>query len=78
MLDSALKLFFELRSNDLDLRKRPSTSEFLAYIAALTRDPEVTSANPVPPAATLRALAVLVKAPEDQAAARRHVDAASR
>ena len=78
MLDSALKLFFELRSNDLDLRKRPSTSEFLAYIAALTRDPEVSSASPVPPAATLRALAVMVKAPEDQAAARRHVDAASR
>ena len=78
MLDSALKLFFELRSNDLDLRKRPSTSEFLAYIAALTRDPEVSSASPVPPAAALRSLAVLVKAPEDQAAARKHVDAASR
>ena len=76
MLDSALRLFEDLRSGQLDLRKRPSTSEFLAYVAALTQDPEVSASQPVPTQAALRALAVLVKAPEDQAAARRHLESA--
>lgn len=76
MLDSALSLFTDLRSDQLDLRKRPSTSEFLAYVAALTQDAEVAAGQPVPVAAALRALAVLVKAPEDQAAARRHLEQA--
>jgi len=73
MLDSALKLFEHLRSSTADLRKKPSTSEFLAYVTALTRDPEVNAAKAVPPAAALRALSVLVKAPEDQTTAREHV-----
>jgi MoxR-like ATPase len=72
MLNSALKLFETLRSG-LDLRKRPSTSEFLAFVATLTQDPEVSSQRPLPAQAALRALAVLVKAPEDQKAARAHV-----
>ncbi|HMW22758.1 MAG TPA: MoxR family ATPase [Burkholderiaceae bacterium] len=73
MLESALTLFFRLREARLDLRKRPSTAEFLAFVTALSQDAEVAPDRALSAEPVLRCLATLVKAPEDQEAARRHV-----
>jgi MoxR-like ATPase len=72
LLEDALKLFFDLRAPGFDLRKRPSTAEFLSFVAALSRDAEVSPARGLQGAQVRRVLATLVKAPEDQAAALRH------
>ncbi|MBS0511268.1 MAG: MoxR family ATPase [Proteobacteria bacterium] len=72
MLDKALELFFALRSPAYDLRKPPSTAEFLAFVSALALDPAARSATGLPPELARRVLATLVKAPEDQLAASRH------
>lgn len=77
MLDSALDLFERLRSSAFDLRKRPSTSEFLAYVAALLADPALRHDQPVQPAAALRVLATLVKSPEDQELVRQHLESSA-
>ena len=75
LLDSALDLFEQLRNPQLlDLRKRPSTSEFLAFVTVLMADDNLRPDRPADADALLRALSVLVKAPEDQDAARRHVE----
>lgn len=71
LLDEALALFADLRSRDYDLRKRPSTSEFLGFVAALASDGAAFD-QALPVGLAQRHLSTLVKAPEDQEAARRH------
>lgn len=71
MLKSALQLFERLRSDELDLRKRPSTPEFLSFLSILQRNTDVRSDRPIPNQAALQALSTLVKAPEDQELARK-------
>lgn len=71
LLDEALALFADLRSSDYDLRKRPSTSEFLGFVAALASDGAAFD-QALPVGLAQRHLSTLVKAPEDQEAARRH------
>lgn len=71
LLDEALALFADLRSSDYDLRKRPSTSEFLGFVAALATDGAAFD-QALPVGLAQRHLSTLVKAPEDQEAARRH------
>ncbi len=72
LLEDALQLFFDLRESKYDLRKRPSTAEFLAFVAALAREPGAVPDQALQPAHARRVLATLVKTPEDQAAAARH------
>lgn len=72
LLNDALKLFFELREPQYDLRKPPSTAEFLAFMAALASDPESAPEQPLRPAQARAHLSTLVKAPEDQRAASLH------
>ena len=72
LLNDALALFVNLRSPGLDLRKRPSTSEFLGFVAALASE-GASPDQPLSSELALRHLATLVKAPEDQEAARRLV-----
>jgi MoxR-like ATPase len=72
MLDDAMKLFFELRESPFDLRKRPSTAEFLAFVAALIGDERVKVDAPLPAAAARQVLSTLIKSPEDQVAAKTH------
>ncbi|MBK7846090.1 MAG: MoxR family ATPase [Zoogloea sp.] len=71
LLDEALALFADLRSSAYDLRKRPSTSEFLGFVAALASDGAAFD-QALPVGLAQRHLSTLVKAPEDQEAARRH------
>lgn len=71
LLDEALALFADLRSPAYDLRKRPSTSEFLGFVAALATDGAAFD-QALPVGLAQRHLSTLVKAPEDQEAARRH------
>ncbi len=71
LLDEALALFADLRSRDYDLRKPPSTSEFLGFVAALASDGAAFD-QALPVGLAQRHLSTLVKAPEDQEAARRH------
>lgn len=71
LLDEALALFADLRSSAYDLRKRPSTSEFLGFVAALATDGAAFD-QALPVGLAQRHLSTLVKAPEDQEAARRH------
>lgn len=66
LLQDALDFFFELRQAKLDLRKPPSTAEFLGFIAALCADPEAKPEAGLSKAMVRRWLSVLVKAPEDQ------------
>jgi hypothetical protein len=72
MLAKALEFFFDLRSPAYDLRKPPSTAEFLAFVSALALDPAAATADGLTPELARRVLATLVKAPEDQLAASRH------
>lgn len=72
LLEEALQLFFDLREPRYDLRKRPSTAEFLGFVAALASEPGAVPDQPLQPAHARRVLATLVKAPEDQAAAAHH------
>ncbi len=72
LLEDALQLFFDLREPKYDLRKRPSTAEFLGFVAALAGEPGAVPDQAMQPAHARRVLATLVKAPEDQAAAARH------
>ncbi|EXI79136.1 MAG: ATPase family associated with various cellular activities (AAA) [Candidatus Accumulibacter appositus] len=80
LLEDALQLFFDLRKPEYDLRKRPSTAEFLSFVAALSREPGALPEQALQPAHARRVLATLVKAPEDQTVAARHsmIAAASR
>lgn len=71
LLDEALALFADLCSPAYDLRKRPSTSEFLGFVAALASDGAAFD-QALPVGLAQRHLSTLVKAPEDQEAARRH------
>ena len=55
-----------------DLRKKPSTAEFLGFMTALAQDARAEPASPLRAEHARRVLSTLVKAPEDQEAARRH------
>lgn len=84
LLQDAVRLFFDLRDEPLaapsageraalrfDLRKKPSTAEFLGFVGALAQ----TAAKPgdrLTPALARPLLATLVKSPEDQEAAGQH------
>jgi MoxR-like ATPase len=72
LLEDALQLFLDLRKPEFDLRKRPSTAEFLGFVAALSQEPGASPTESLQPAHAQRVLATLVKAPEDRAAAARH------
>lgn len=72
LLEDALTLFFDLRSPGYDLRKRPSTAEFLGFVAALSREADTSPEKPLQPDHARRVLMTLVKSPEDQLAAARH------
>ena len=84
LLQDAVRLFFDLRDEPLasaqageraalrfDLRKKPSTAEFLGFVGALAQ----TAAKPgdrLTPALARPLMATLVKSPEDQEAAGQH------
>ena len=75
LLEDALKLFFDLRDEGelrFDLRKKPSTAEFLGFMTALAQDARAEPKSPLRAEHARRVLSTLVKAPEDQVAAGRH------
>jgi MoxR-like ATPase len=74
LLEGALRLFEELRKPSVDLRKRPTTAEFLAFVAALVQDEAAAPARPLTSLSARRVLSTLIKAPEDQDKAREVVD----
>ncbi|MFM2058596.1 MAG: hypothetical protein RLY71_2981 [Pseudomonadota bacterium] len=82
LLDGAVQLFFDLRDERIkdddrrnlprfELRKKPSTAEFLAFIGALA-ETGARSGDALTPERARLWLATLVKAPEDQALASQH------
>lgn len=81
LLDDAVQLFFDLRDErakddrralpQFDLRKKPSTAEFLAFIGALAES-GARSDDALTPERAKPLLATLVKAPEDQEQASHH------
>lgn len=82
LLDDALALFFALRDEPMpgaeddeqrryDLRKKPSTAEFLAFVGALASS-GAASTQRLNASLARPWLATLVKAPEDQAVAVTH------
>ncbi len=71
LLKRALELFEKLREPSADMRKRPSTAEFLAFMAGLAGRPNVNKDSSLTADLALSALSTLVKTPEDMDAARR-------
>jgi MoxR-like ATPase len=81
LLNDAVQLFFDLRDEPaaddrrnlprFELRKKPSTAEFLAFIGALA-ETGARSGEALTAERAMAWLATLVKAPEDQDAARQH------
>ena len=81
LLNEAVQLFFDLRDEPgagdrrnlprFDLRKKPSTAEFLAFIGALAQS-GARSQDALTPERAMPWLATLVKAPEDQEQATQH------
>jgi MoxR-like ATPase len=81
LLNEAVALFFDLRDERpqddrrplprFDLRKKPSTAEFLAFVGALAQTGAL-SGDALTPERAGRWLSTLVKAPEDQALAVQH------
>jgi MoxR-like ATPase len=65
LLDDALKLFFELRKPERDLRKPPTTAEFLAFLAALVTESGRTAEGRLDTQQAARWISTLVKARED-------------
>ena len=77
LLDDALKLFFDLRDEPeggarYDLRKKPSTAEFLGFMTALAQEAHADPKASLSAQHARSLLSTLVKAPEDQVSARRH------
>lgn len=81
LLNDAVQLFFDLRDEPVpgdrrnlprfELRKKPSTAEFLAFIGALAHT-GLASGDALTQERALPWLATLVKAPEDQELATQH------
>ncbi len=66
MLDEAVALFYEVRSDALNLRKKPSTAELLGWLLALKhhfKDPETSLRSDG--AFVLNSLGCVIKDPED-------------
>jgi MoxR-like ATPase len=66
LLDQGVSLFYELRNDALNLRKKPSTAELLGWITTLHQlfpDPRKSLASDVP--SVLNTLGCLIKDPQD-------------
>lgn len=72
LLEDTLALFFALRSEAYDLRKRPSTAEYLSFVAAVFADAGAERNRRLDATLACRHVATLVKSPDDLAAALQH------
>lgn len=72
LLEDTLALFFALRTEAYDLRKRPSTAEYLSFVAAVFADAGADRSRRLDANLARRHVATLVKSPEDLTAALQH------